>query len=203
MQKEIERILPFLICFVSTFLKNSSIKCKASSNFETCPLVYTQEFQGLRQKTMGEDCEYYFAYGSNLNADRMRNREAFFTKREHAVLHGYKLVFAFNSGSGFGSATVVPDENSDVHGALYTLEKGGLAKLDIFEWVPKGGYERVNITVSLDDGEMKKCVGYTCTEKYFKSGLLPSKEYLGHLLRGKDLLPSHYYTFLENHECGN
>ncbi|XP_020904944.1 uncharacterized protein LOC110243206 [Exaiptasia diaphana] len=152
---------------------------------------------------MEEEFEYYFAYGSNLNAERMKERQAVYTRREHAVLRGYKLEFAFNSGSGFGSATVVPEENSNVHGALYTLEKGGLAKLDIFEWVPRGGYERINVKVYRSNGEAVDCTAYVCTEKFFKLGLRPSKEYLGHLLKGKDLLPSSYYSFLENHECGN
>ena len=151
---------------------------------------------------MEEDFEYYFAYGSNLNAERMKEREAFFTKREAAVLRGYKLMFAFNSGNGFGSATVVQDSNSDVYGALYTLERGGLAKLDVFEWVPRGGYKRVNVKVDRNDGEQVDCISYVCTEKYFKSGLFPSTQYLGHLLKGKDILPANYYNFLENHECG-
>jgi len=154
-------------------------------------------------KNMAEDNEYYFAFGSNLNPDRMIQREAFFTKREHAVLDGFKLVFAFNSGSGFGSATLVPDKNSEVHGALYTLEKGGLDKLDIFEWVPRGGYERVDVKVRLDNGEMKDCVAYLATHEYFKTGLIPSRTYLDHLLKGKDILPLEYYSFLENHECGD
>ncbi|KAK3748626.1 hypothetical protein QZH41_005349 [Actinostola sp. cb2023] len=131
----------------------------------------------------------------------MANRKAFFTRRVHAILQGYKLVFSFNSGSGYGSATIVPDPNSEVHGALYTLEKGGLEKLDIFEWVPRGGYRRVAIEVGLD-GHIVECITYIATEAYFKPGLIPSKEYLGHLLKGKDILPQNYYNILENHECG-
>jgi gamma-glutamylcyclotransferase (GGCT)/AIG2-like uncharacterized protein YtfP len=147
--------------------------------------------------------ERYFAYGSNLNAERMKNRKAFYTHRVHAKLHGYRLVFAFNSGSGFGSASIVPDPNSEVHGALYTLEKGGLEKLDMFEWVDKKGYRRSTMKVELDSGEMMDCTAYIAMPDFEKDGLIPSKDYLGHLLKGKDILPADYYSFLENHECGN
>ncbi|EDO46039.1 predicted protein [Nematostella vectensis] len=137
-----------------------------------------------------------------MNQDRMIERKAFFTKRQHAKLDGYKLGFYFNNGTGFGSASIVREPKSVVHGALYTLEKGGLEKLDKFEWVDREGYRRVQVTVELDSGEKVECTAYIATEKFFQEGLIPSRTYLNHLLKGKDLLPVEYYKYLENHEYG-
>lgn len=154
-------------------------------------------------KLVMEQPERYFAYGSNLNAERMKERKAYYSDRVPAKLSGYRLAFAFNSGSGFGSATIVEDPNSIVHGALYTMEKGGLETLDFFEWVDRGGYSRVPVKVELENGEMLDCITYVAMPAFYKDGLIPSKTYLNHLLKGKDVLPSEYYSILENHECGS
>lgn len=154
-------------------------------------------------KLVMEEPERYFAYGSNMNAERMKERKAYFTDRVPAKLSGWRLVFAFNSGSGFGSASIVEDPDSVVHGALYTLEKGGLEKLDIFEWVDRGGYSRRSIKVELESGEMLECITYVVMPEFHKDGLIPSKTYLTHLLKGKDILPKEYYSMLENHDCGS
>jgi len=61
----------------------------------------------------------YFAYGSNLNETRFNSRiKARF--QSCASLPGYRLVFHKRSSDGSGKATIVPDGNSTVEGALFT-----------------------------------------------------------------------------------
>ena len=141
--------------------------------------------------------ELYFAFGSNMNPARMILRKAFFTSRVPATLHGYSLGFSFNRSDGFGSANITPDPNGIVHGALYTLEGGGLEKLDFFEGVAKGYYRRQNVVVRDVGGKEVEVTTYIVTGEYFKEGLKPKQEYLDHLLAGKDILPADYYETIK------
>jgi len=149
--------------------------------------------------------EIYFAYGSNMNPDRMKKREAFFTTRVCGKLLGYRISFSFARRDGYGSANITPEKNSVVYGALYCLQSGGLDKLDVFEMVKQGCYRREKVTVETLEGEKIEATTYVVTEQYYQEGLVPRRDYLGHCLRGKDILPASYYEFLEEFErvCGD
>ena len=58
----------------------------------------------------------YFAYGSNMDGDRLRERGVRFYKRERGVLEGYRLVFNKRSskGSREGYANIIKEEGSVV-----------------------------------------------------------------------------------------
>lgn len=142
--------------------------------------------------------EMYFAFGSNMNPDRMRKREAFFTERVGARLSDYKMSFTFRRPDGRGSCNIKPEKNSVVHGALYTLESGGLYKLDVFEKVSEGCYRRERVIVETSDGEKIEATAYVVTNEFYQEGLVPRREYLDHCLAGKDVLPAEYYDFLES-----
>ena len=149
--------------------------------------------------------EIYFAYGSNMNPDRMKKREAFFTTRVCGKLLGYRFSFSFARPDGYGSANITPEKNSVVYGALYCLQSGGLDKLDVFEMVKQGCYRREKVTVETLEGEKIEATTYVVTEQYYQEGLVPHRDYLSHCLRGKDILPASYYEFLEEFErvCGD
>ena len=149
--------------------------------------------------------EIYFAYGSNMNPDRMKEREAFFTTRVCGKLLGYRFSFSFARTDGYGSANITPEKNSVVYGALYCLQNGGLDKLDAFEMVKQGCYRREKVTVETLEGEKMEATTYVVTEQYYQEGLVPRRDYLNHCLRGKDILPANYYEFLEEFErvCGD
>ena len=142
--------------------------------------------------------EMYFAFGSNMNAERMRERRAFFTERVGARLCDNKMTFSFRRPDGCGSANIRPEKNSVVHGVLYTLEEGGLDKLDVFEMVARGCYRRERVTVETLKGEKIEATTYTVTDEFYKEGLVPRRDYLDHCLAGKDVLPPDYYAFLES-----
>lgn len=143
----------------------------------------------------------YFAYGSNMNPERMIERGVSFTSRERAVLKGWRLKFnkvsSINAREGY--ANIERDDNSVVEGILYTIEDKDIEKLDTFEGYPKH-YNRVVLKVKKDNGEEVEALVYIANPDKVKDGLKPSKEYLNHLLRGCDLLSENYCNMLRNWE---
>jgi len=83
-----------------------------------------------------------------------------------------------------------------VHGTLNRMPDAGLAVLDIWEGVAGGHYKRRTVpVVRADTGETVEAVTYIALK--VGEGLRPTREYLGHLLAGKDLLPAAYWEKLK------
>jgi hypothetical protein len=71
------------------------------------------------------------------------------------------------------------------------MAPAGLAVLDEWEGVAGGHYARMNAAVvRTDDGTTVEAVTYVALKT--GDGLRPTREYLGHLLAGRDLLPADY-----------
>lgn len=144
---------------------------------------------------------FYFAYGSNMNPQRMIVREAFFTERIGAKLPDYKLVFNFrrSRSPGESAANIVPDQGNYVEGALYLTNEEAISKLDGYEGYPDH-YRREEVIVITKDGCKIKAIVYIANDDKTADGLKPSREYLGHLLAGQDLLSEDYFHSLEKTE---
>lgn len=71
----------------------------------------------------------YFAYGANLNRDAMRVRCPDAVAIQPLHLDGWRLAFS-------GVATIMPDDNSRVPGALWAISDSDEAALDQFEGWP-------------------------------------------------------------------
>src|SRR5579859_3551025 len=96
----------------------------------------------------------YFAYGSNMNPKRMKERGVDFEKRVPGVLKGYELKFNRIwqlQYSGFAVANIVQNAETIVEGAVYTMPDEDIHKLDVFEGYPHE-YTRKQVTVILLDG---------------------------------------------------
>lgn len=142
----------------------------------------------------------YFAYGSNMNTERMIKRGIRFSERKRAVLKGWKLMFnKMASRPGEGYANIVEDEREMVEGILYEIPCSDICKLDRYEGYPDH-YIRVNVTVKLENGRKAKAVTYIANQDKVRDGLKPSKEYLRHLLKGSDLLSREYREMLRKIE---
>ena len=143
----------------------------------------------------------YFAYGSNMDPNRMRERGINFLKREHAILQGWRLEFnkVASRNPNEGYANIVEDEKSVVEGILYTIQDSDIEKLDKYEGYPNH-YERLTVRVKLDDREEVEVITYVAKSDKVKEGLKPSKEYLNHLLKGCDLLSKEYCERLRRWE---
>lgn len=143
---------------------------------------------------------YYFAYGSNMNPVRMRDRGIKFTQRLPATLHNARLNFDKRAAMpGEGYASIVSDIDSDVEGALYRFNEKYIKILDRFEAYPYH-YEKWIVEVETQ-GKKIKAITYIANPEQTDNNLLPSRDYLKHLLAGKDLLSDEYYSKLKRQKC--
>jgi len=159
----------------------------------------------------------YFAYGSNMNPDRVRERGIRFEHAAGARLEGFALVFDKTSKkhAGLGHANVQRAPGQVVEGVLYWLETAEeIAKMDRFESTPVN-YSREVIHVCVQSEQLpgERLAGHRQPEvlittwTYFanpavrQSGLLPPRTYLDHLLAGRPFLTNGYYQMLEAQPC--
>ena len=141
----------------------------------------------------------YFAYGSNMDGDRLRERGVSFSRRQRAVLEGYRLVFNKRSSRNprEGYANIVKDEDGVVEGILYEIADGDIKKLDRYEGYPQH-YERQKVKVRRHSGGVVEAVVYIARQEMTAEGLKPTREHLNHLLKGCDLLSKEYCEKLRN-----
>jgi len=96
-------------------------------------------------------------------------------------------------GAGAGNIVVAPGEV--VHGMLNLLSSRGFEVLDRYEGVAGGHYERRTVpVVRADTGVTVDAIAYVAL--LVDEGLRPTRDYLGHLLAGQDLLPVDYCRWL-------
>lgn len=151
---------------------------------------------------MAGDVSWYFAYGSNMDADRLFKKRL----RPEGVMPGERLAgrldgwqLAFNKvariPAGAGVGNIVLQAGSSVHGTLNALPAKGFEVLDHFEGVVGGHYERRTVRVVRPDiGTDVEAITYVALK--VAEGLRPTREYLGFLLAGRDLLPADYWERL-------
>jgi gamma-glutamylcyclotransferase (GGCT)/AIG2-like uncharacterized protein YtfP len=143
--------------------------------------------------------DYYFAYGSNMNPERVRGRGLPFRSARSATLHGYMLTFdkATRTDPGLGHAAIVYAPAARVEGVLYELaHHQAITAMDPFERAP--------INYTRDVVRVESAVGVLPAWTYFANpaacvtGLRPPRDYLAHLLAGRDYLSDEYYRWLES-----
>lgn len=152
-----------------------------------------------------DDDIYYFAYGSNLNQNRMINRKVYFTERQCAKLTNYEFKLHKELKNGTVAANIVKasndgcgDEKACVYGALYHCKGEALTTLDKFE--ARGiSYERETVEVEiLSNGKKVKAVTYVALPKKINDNLHKvATDYLHHILQGRDILPKEYINWIE------
>ncbi len=140
---------------------------------------------------------FYFAYGSNMNPERMKARKVRVLSAEPAKLYDYLL--AFNKTSrlfpGSGVANIVSKEKGLVEGILYLLKgEKDLLTLDACEGVPEH-YIRIDVLVNAANGT-QKAISYQALPHKIDNQALPCREYLNHLLAGQPYLSESYFKKL-------
>ena len=151
---------------------------------------------------MESGLSWYFAYGSNMSADRLiekrlRPKGVAIGDRVAGRLDGWQLTFnkRARAPAGSGAGNIVVDPGGIVHGTLNLLPAKGFEVLDHYEGVVGGHYERQLVHVLRGDtGAVVEAVTYVAL--LVADGLRPTRDYLGHLLAGRDLLPEDYYAWL-------
>jgi hypothetical protein len=95
----------------------------------------------------------YFAYGSNLMKDQMRQRCPGSVPVARAELPGWRWLIGER-----GFATIAPSAKATVYGALYELTERDEARLDISEGVAAGCYGKFILEVAVRDRAKVKAV---------------------------------------------
>ena len=148
---------------------------------------------------------WYFAYGSNMNPQRLAGRGIRFVPEARAVgmLDDYEMRPTKVSGTypGYGAGNISPKQGSVVEGVLFRIPDADIEKLDIFESYPRQ-YTRKHVPVRTRDGRRIMAVTYMAQPDWYREGLLPHPEYWAHVLAGaKGLLSEEYIVYLEACAC--
>ena len=142
----------------------------------------------------------YFAYGTNCNPELLNRKGVTFTSRQRAVLRGYRLLFNKRAlreslPQSIGFANIGPCENETVEGVLYDIGAGDLDRLDESQKYPKH-YDRIRVVVEADSGE-EECWIYHAQPEMTADGLVPSRNYINHILAGREFLTQQYLDALD------
>ena len=146
--------------------------------------------------------QYYFAYGSNMNAERMRLRGLNFSEATAGQIE--HLALAFNKKAADAPhrsyANVIYRRNGLVEGVLYKLDSvAEIMKMDPFEGAPRL-YSRDVYQVKTEQGHIPAWV-YVANKAMLADDLLPARWYLNHLLAGQAYLSADYFKRLSEVKC--
>ena len=124
----------------------------------------------------------YFAFGSNMSAQRMNDRLGWSPSRTGAILNDYVMVFNKHSNDG-GKANIMYSPGNLVEGIIYSVNEEDLLILDKYEGVATEQYKRYYIKVRDNNKQPIAAVAYKAlnTGKVFA----PTEEYLNYILEGK------------------
>lgn len=126
----------------------------------------------------------------------MTGRKINFTSRQFARLAGYKLVFNKKANGGeYTYANIVASDNDVTEGVLYEFPDNDISKLDVAEGCPYH-YYKIEVEVIDINGNTITATTYVAHADKIVTGLHPRKEYLSHLLAGRDMLSIEYYDSL-------
>lgn len=144
-----------------------------------------------------QPCRHYFAFGSNMNPQRVRERGLVFGRVDGAWLVDYRLLFDKTAAvhAGTGHANIEPAPGDRVEGVVYELvHDDEILKMDPFEQVPVN-YLRHQILVQTRAGTQRAWT-YIANDAVRQPGLLPERAYLDHLLCGAPWLSPEYHARL-------
>ena len=140
-----------------------------------------------------EQYRHYFAFGSNMNAARVRGRGLLIEAVTGGRLHGFELVFNKQARDhpNRGRANIRHVPGAIVEGVLYRLANSQeIGKMDRFEGTPRQ-YSRELVPVSTGDGP-RWAWTYIANPAVLSDGLLPDRAYLEHLIAGGRFLSAGY-----------
>ncbi len=137
---------------------------------------------------------WYFAYGSNMNPQRMRTRGLLFSESLSGQLPGYELCFnkRAHDRPGAAYANIRHRQGAVVEGVIYRLDGADeIFKMDPFEGTPVL-YSRERMPILTNQGVLPGWV-YIANPAWRCEGLRPTRTYLEHLLAGREYLSENYW----------
>ena len=145
---------------------------------------------------------HYFAYGSNMNSDRVRQRKMSFESAKSGRLLDYSLRFNKRSVKypRAAAANVVASAKGVTEGVVYRLvDPVQIEMMDPYEGYPVL-YRRTALPIVTKAGVVDAWV-YIANEDYVAEGLAPAQWYLNHLLAGRGYLSNSYFESLSQTKC--
>lgn len=145
---------------------------------------------------------YYFAYGSNMNFERMKARGLQVVSACSGSLEGLGLRFNKRSrlDKNLACANVVYAPAECVEGVLYHLANTSeIVKLDPHEGTPFM-YSRELFRVQTVAGVIPAWT-YIANPAVIGSNILPARWYVEHLLAGKPYLSVEYWERIDQTPC--
>ena len=148
--------------------------------------------------------EHYFAYGSNMNPQRVGERGLEFDEVRPGRLANRRLVFDKLSRNHphVAHANIVHAPGEFVEGVLYRLRPPDeILKMDPFERTPV--YYGRDVVQVASEGQRISAWTYFANRALRREGLRPQRAYLEHLLAGRPYLSPEYYRWLQGQECAD
>ncbi|RME71115.1 MAG: gamma-glutamylcyclotransferase [Planctomycetota bacterium] len=127
---------------------------------------------------------FYFAYGSNMDTERLRGRAPGMRPRGRARLVGWRLAFDKRGGDGTAKANIHPAAGALTWGVVYACSEDDLRALDRYEGVSAGHYRRERVVVIAEDGRELEAITYVAEPDFVDPTLRPATWYLEAVLRG-------------------
>lgn len=154
--------------------------------------------------------DYYFAYGSNMNVERMRSRQLQVLAACAGILTGYGLRFNKRSRLDplLACANIVYAPQERVEGVLYQLKSPAeIAKLDPYEGTPFR-YSRELFWVAanytgIDETALHPAWVYVANSAVIAPSILPARWYVEHLLAGRAYMTEDYWNNIDQTPCRN
>ncbi|MFA5315925.1 MAG: gamma-glutamylcyclotransferase family protein [Dehalococcoidales bacterium] len=123
---------------------------------------------------------YYFAYGSNLEKEQMKERCPDSKPLFSAILPNYQLFFCgWSRQWRGGKASIRKTTGTKVRGAVYEVSQNCLSRLDRLEGLD---YHRIAVIVFDEDGDAQEATTYMTKRPLEETK--PGKDYLETILRG-------------------
>jgi gamma-glutamylcyclotransferase (GGCT)/AIG2-like uncharacterized protein YtfP len=142
----------------------------------------------------------YAAYGSNMDPEQMLERCPHSPASGTGWLAGWRLTFGGEDLGWDGAlAMVVPDMDSQVFVALYDMSPHDQDKLDYWEGVAEGLYNKIKLRISTLDGDV---LAWVYVLDAYEGGL-PSARYVGIMAEAAEAAgaPDEYVDELRNRPC--
>jgi len=144
---------------------------------------------------------YYFAYGSNMSLNRLKERDVRYIDKFLGHLQNYELIFNKVSSKrpSYGFANVIPNKGSTVEGIIFKMEDGEISKLDKFEKYPRDYRRETSSVFSPKYNKYFKCVIYVAQPMYIKEDLIIPLNYIQYIVEGarNNVSWSYYEKLLE------
>ncbi len=126
---------------------------------------------------------FYFAYGSNLDIEKMKIRCPDSEVLGIAILRDYEICFPIQSQMWKGGvASIRAHQGALVQGLVYKVSESDILALDLYEEFIEPGhrdnlYEKIEIAVVLTGGDSLKVFAYQ-VQKHQDLHYAPSEEYM-------------------------